>query len=243
MTSSSRGKWRFALEIIGVVLVAAGVVAGFLQWRAAAEGVDVQRRALVAEFSPALRLSLSNVLRASLNSGRRPSVDDPEVAQFLAAHHLSPESVRQYLDELTARAHSAATQITRGQEAASRGDLTAAHEAFARATDDDPTNAYAWANLGAAAELLHKPIDARHAYEQALSIDPSNWLAHYNLGCHLARNHQTDGALAQIRQAIELFHDAARTPAEWTTMMRRIRADDALQDLRDDPRFQRLFAD
>ena len=40
----------------------------------------------------------------------------------------------------------------------------------------------AWSNLGAAVERLHRPAEARRAYERALDLDPVNVQALYNLG-------------------------------------------------------------
>ncbi|HWS72546.1 MAG TPA: tetratricopeptide repeat protein [Thermoanaerobaculia bacterium] len=238
---SKRGRFLSGLKVAAAILT---VVVGALQWRAQVDGVAAQRevgRPASQEIPPAARIGLAQLMRPTLESGRRPSLDDPEIAHFMAAQQLAPESVRNFLTELTARARTAAEAIARGRKAGDAGETAAAYDAFTKATDEDPTNAYAWANLGAAAELLHKPLEARRAYERALAIDSANWLAHYNLGCHLARNHQHDAAIDEIARAVELFRGVARTPGEAASVMRQIRADDALKDLHDDPRFQKLL--
>lgn len=238
---SKRGRLRLCIEVTVAVAAVATVVVGVLQWQAQVDGVRAQRETAFSILTPATRIAIARLLRPTLEAGRQPTLDDPAIARFIAANALAPEAVRSYVDELTARARTAADAIARGKKAADAGDAAKAFDAFTAATDADPSNAYAWANLGAAAELLHRPLDARRAYEHSLAIDPSNWLAHYNLGCHLARNHQHDAAIDQIARAVELFRDVARTPAEAASVMRQIRADDALKDLHDDPRFQKLL--
>ncbi len=106
----------------------------------------------------------------------------------------------------------------------------------------DPSNAYVWTNLGAAAALLNRPGEARRAYERALEIDPNNWLAHYNLGCQLARAGDTESALEELRTAIAQMKQQAGSNAEVQGNLKTMRSDKALGELRNDVRFQQILA-
>jgi serine/threonine protein kinase len=137
---------------------------------------------------------------------------------------------------------SAAAAVTEGKKLADAGDLRGAYEAYERATKADASNAFAWANLGAAAAKLRKSEEAALAYQRALALAPDNWLAHYNLGCLYARAGNADDAYEHISRAVEQLRRQARSPAELETYLKRMRTDDALEELRNDRRFTELLA-
>lgn len=129
--------------------------------------------------------------------------------------------------------------LRRGQQLIVEGNARGAYDAFREAQQLDPSNAYAWTNLGAAAALLGRPDEASSAYKAALAIDGSFWLAHYNLACQYARAGQKQDALAQLESAIGHMRRQS-SPAEAETVMKNIRADGALKELRNEPRFHDL---
>jgi serine/threonine protein kinase len=136
---------------------------------------------------------------------------------------------------------SSAAEVTEGMRLSAGGDIAAAYAAFARAAERDPSNAYAWSNLGGAAAKLGKLDEARHSYDRALAIDPQNWLAHYNLGCLFARNGNREEAFSEVARAVGQLRQQARSKAELESYIRNIRTDDALRTLRTDSRFEALL--
>lgn len=177
---------------------------------------------------------------ATFRMTRKPEVAQPQRGVVTAA-----------VTEVTVTAPAAVTPdqqkvageaLTRGKALVSEGRMAAAYAAFTQATNADPTNAYAWANLGGAAALLKKPDEARKACERALSIDPDNWLAHYNLACQLTGSGKRDEALRHIEITLAQLKRQARTRDELQAVMNTIRADEALGELRNDPRFGELLA-
>jgi serine/threonine-protein kinase len=137
---------------------------------------------------------------------------------------------------------AAAAAITDGKRLASTGDMTGAYAAYERATVADPSSAFGWANLGAAAAMLGRPADAAQAYKRSLEIDPENWLAHYNLGCQLAREGKRDEAFSHVERAVMQLRQQVRSPEKLQSFLDNIRTDQALKDLRNESRFTNLLA-
>jgi len=104
----------------------------------------------------------------------------------------------------------------------------------------DNRTATDWANLGAAAILAGRPSEAMAAYDKALQLDPDNWLAHYNLGCYYARAGKRDDALSHVAAALRSVR--IRGNVDMGSVLKAIRTDSALADLRDDPRLQKILA-
>lgn len=136
---------------------------------------------------------------------------------------------------------SAAAAMARGKKLAAQGRLADAYASFMAATRADPSNAFAWANLGGAAALMNRPLEATLACERALQLDGENWLAHYNLACQLARAGKQDEAIQHLGAAMRRLRRET-SPVELRSMVDNIRADEALRSLRDDPRFNDLLA-
>jgi serine/threonine-protein kinase len=144
--------------------------------------------------------------------------------------------------DLNAKRAVAAAAMTEGKRLASNGDLTGAYAAYERATAADPSSAFAWANLGAAAALLGRPADATQAYRRSLAIEPENWLAHYNIGCQLVREGKQNEAFSHIERAVTQLRQQVRSPAKLQPLLESIRTDEALKDLRNESRFTNLLA-
>ena len=89
--------------------------------------------------------------------------------------------------------------------------------------------------------LLNKQGEATDAYQRALAIRPNNWIAHYNLGCLYARAGRMNEAMEMVGIAVAEMRQQ-RTPVEARSILEDIRKDEALKELRDDPRFAKIVA-
>jgi len=136
---------------------------------------------------------------------------------------------------------SAAADVAAGKRLADAGDFAGAYAAFDRATKADASNAYAWANLGAAAAKLGNHAEATRAYERSLSVDPDNWLAHYNRSCALARAGKHEEALVDLKHAVSQLRLHIRSP-DVDKYIESIRTDESLKELRNDRRFTAMLA-
>jgi serine/threonine-protein kinase len=132
-------------------------------------------------------------------------------------------------------------EISRGKQFIADGRNTDAYAAYVRASKADPSNAMAWANLGAAAAVVDKPIEAVQAYKRALELQPNNWLAHYNLGCLLARAGQSDAAFEHLQRAVAQVKQETHSRDKLHTILNGMRTDESLKELRGDARFNVLF--
>jgi serine/threonine-protein kinase len=172
------------------------------------------------------------------NTGTTTSGTDIEVPGSVPPTNTAPS--RSPADPDAKRVAAAA--LTEGKRLASTGDLTGAYAAYERATVADPSNAFGWANLGAAAALLGRPADSAQAYTRSLTIDPENWLAHYNIGCQLVREGKRDEAFSHIERAVKQLRQQIQSPAKLDSLLEDIRTDEALKDLRNESRFTNLLA-
>lgn len=158
------------------------------------------------------------------------------VHQWTSSSDNKPEPTQ------SASIKGAANDVSTGKRFIEQGDFANAYDAFKRATTIDPSNSYAWANLGGAAAMLGRSSESVQAYDRALTIDPENWLAHYNLGCQLLRLGRRDEAFEHVSRAVGAARRQARSSAEREGMLNSMRRDDAMRELRNDPRFKQLFA-
>lgn len=187
-------------------------------------------------------LLLVLVAFAAFQMRRKPeAVPERPVVASVAA---SPGTTLTVTPELVtpARQQAAAEAITRGKRLAGERKIEEAYAAFAEATRADPGNAFAWANFGGAAALMKKPDEAGAAYQRALAIDPSNWLAHYNLACQLTGSGARDEALQHLEVTVAQLRLQTRSRDELAAVMGSMRADEALEALRNDSRFITLLA-
>ncbi len=216
--------------------VAAALAGGTAEIANAVKG-SLRTKLLVAAFT-----AFMTALAAYLFSDRffalfRPEADDvPGQTSVVRPPPSGPASA----EGAVKKAADAVSAGVRDQE---HGDYAGALDAFKEATATDPSNSFAWANLGAAAAKLGRSTEAVQAYDRALAIDPENWLAHYNLGCQLLRIGKRDVAWDHVSRGVTLARRQARSPAERSATLQRLRHDDAIRELSDDPRFDALFAE
>lgn len=174
----------------------------------------------------------------------RSSVDPSRLVHVSVVQNsmVSPVQSPPQLPRTLGTIKSAADDVTKGRRYVDRGDYASALDAFKRATATDPSNSFAWANLGAAAAMLGRSTESLDAYDHALSIDPENWLAHYNFGCQLLRLGKREEAFVHIVRGVTLARRQTRTPAERKATLDKLRHDESTRELRNDPRFDALFA-
>ncbi|HEV7486084.1 MAG TPA: serine/threonine-protein kinase [Thermoanaerobaculia bacterium] len=176
--------------------------------------------------------------------GRPPATQSnpPSETGIEVTGSVPPTNTPPAPNPVSSDAKRAASEITEGKRLAESGDMAGAFAAYERATKDDPSSAFGWANLGAAAAMLGRPADAAQAYRRSFAIDPDNWLAHYNLGCQLAREGKQDEAFSHIERAVLQLRQQVRSPKQLQSFLENIRTDQALKDLRNESRFTNLLA-
>ena len=196
----------------------------------------LQTWVLLAAGGAVLVLALPIFLLLRPHSRLQEGPVTPTTQPPVAAHPLSQPSpqVRQ-----TNAIQEASQAMSRGQKLADRGLYEDARLEFLRATEADPDNPMAWANLGAASVVTRRVEEARGAYDKALVLAPDNWLTHYNLAILLAREGDRDGAVRHLERFFALIglRDEKRRKA-----IDDLRRDPALRGLVDDPRLRDLVA-
>ncbi len=147
------------------------------------------------------------------------------------SHEVSPAAT-------TGTSIEAATRnLSRGHDLIQQGHYQEARLAFLSATEEDPDNATAWADLGGANSVLGRIEEARAAYERALGLEPDNWLAHYNLAVLLAHEGDRNGAVRHLKAALSLTRNREQKRREIVADLRR---SPSLRTLLTDPRIRPL---
>jgi tetratricopeptide (TPR) repeat protein len=203
--------------------------------KASSKLIDSLPRALTADVEQRLEL----LIRDLYGDGRISANDRSALDQFTREHRLAPQAVQRFEGKLTDRLDDSYRSISQGKALAGQGKYEEARLALDRATQTDPGNAIAWANLGALHVLLGQPLEARTCYEKALSRDPDNWLAHYNLGVLAARSGDRESAFLHLQQALSTL--PAHASQERREVIDGLLREPDLEDLRRDPRFTNLL--
>ncbi len=217
--------------------VAAALAGGTAEIANAVKGT-LRTKLFVATFTAFVGAFATYLFRGHSSADSAPSIRMSVIQQVGTAPAQSPAQTGGTQGAIK----SAADAVSAGNRYVERGDYASALDAFKQATATDPSNSYAWANLGAAAAKLGRATEAVQAYDHALAVEPENWLAHYNLGCQLLRLGKRDEAFDHISRGVRLARRQARTPAERKTTLDKLRYDDTTRELRNDPRFDALFA-
>jgi Flp pilus assembly protein TadD len=165
-----------------------------------------------------------------------------ELSTFITDNKLREDSVQTTKKELMTRIKVASLSINRGLILARQTNFAAARQEFLSATQSDPENSAAWADLGAADMELGRVEEGRNAYDKALVLDPEDWRTRFNFGLFYARVNNSDAALEQFQQ---VFHPSKKGTGPsgqmLTLVLRSAETDPVLGNLRKDPRFQNLL--
>jgi len=192
-------------------------------------------RVLTADVEHRLEL----LIRDLYGDGRISANDRSSIEQFTREHRLASQKVEDFEKKLTGLLDESYRNISQGKSLAAQGKYEEARLALDQATQIDPGNAIAWANLGALHGLLGQSLEARSCYEKALSRDPESWLAHYNLGVLAARSGDRESAFQHLRQA--LAHLPAQASQERREIIDGLLREPDFEDLRRDPQFTDLL--
>src|SRR5262245_6972426 len=92
----------------------------------------------------------------------------------------------------------------------SRHDNAAAKDHIEQVLAADPTNAYAWYNLGVIADATQRTADAVNAYDHAIESDPTFTSAMYNKAILVETKHP-DTAMKIYQQIIRINSNASTT--------------------------------
>jgi tetratricopeptide (TPR) repeat protein len=195
------------------------------------------------DFTPELERQYSVKLRKAYQDDL--SLDPAEIrtlSTFIRDNKLREDSVQTTKKDLMTRIKVASLSINRGLSLARQTNFVAARQEFLSATQSDPENSAAWADLGAADMELGRVEEGRNAYDKALVLDPEDWRTRFNFGLFYARVKNPDAALEQFQQ---VFHPNKRGTGPsgkmLTLVLRNAETDPALGNLRKDPRFQNLL--
>lgn len=190
-------------------------------------------------FRPETRHELEALVRSSFADQLVSPEEQAALDRYVAEQKLSPKAARAIEEDLERRIREADESIARGKELVDLERYAEALRELQAATEKDPGNSIAWADLGAAAVLAGNPGQAQEAYRKALALDPQSWLAHYNLALLCARRGDREAAFDHLRRALAALPDTA--DRERRAMVRGLLEEPSLGPLRDDPRFADLL--
>jgi tetratricopeptide (TPR) repeat protein len=190
---------------------------------------------LEKQYAAKLRQAYQDDLR--LDSSEAEALD-----KFVADNYLNPSSVNAVKSELMSRIGNASQNINRGLDLARQKNFMAARQEFLSATQSDPENSAAWADLGAADIELGRMAEGRSAYDKALVLAPEDWRTRFNFGLFYARVKNPEAALEQFQQ---VFHPSKQGTGPSGQVLKLVLRDaetePVLVNLRKDPRFQELL--
>lgn len=199
---------------------------------------------LIATLPRDITPEIERSLEAHLRGHYRDLRLDPEEAAQLRAYseeqRLAEADVAALERRLLDRLESSGEHLRRGKRLVERRMFAVAEQEYRRATEIDPGDPLAWAQLGAVLAGLSRSAEAFAAYQRALELDPESWLAHYNLAVWYARNGEVGEALGEIEEA--LVSVPLRPGAERQAVIQALLEEPALAAVRGDPRFADLIA-
>lgn len=203
--------------------------------QASQERIDLLPRAL----TPEARQLLESKLRELYKDGRVSTEERRDLDRFTREERLAPATVSTIEDGLKNRLEASQQSISRGQSYTRQAKYEEARQELLRATESDPDNAVAWADLGAVTQHTGQAEEARSCYEKALRLDPGNWVAHYNLGLLQERNGDRNAAFREL--SLALVSLGAASP-ERKAVIEDLLSNSSLSELRKDGRFTTLLS-
>jgi tetratricopeptide (TPR) repeat protein len=195
--------------------------------------LDEQRRGAPKELLALLYDIYSDELKA--DSEQR------QLEEVARKYHVLEAQLLQSEREIQQRWRQAKPDFQQGLRLTETRDFAGAAAAFRRAAQADGENPWVLSNLAAALLEAGQLEEARQTGEKAVQAGPQNWLAHYNLGCLHARKGDKDLALNQLSTALSNLGTDPALPLNRTAVAARMKTDESLKSLRQDPRFQQLL--
>jgi tetratricopeptide (TPR) repeat protein len=201
---------------------------------ASREWIDRLPRALTIETEE----KLEKVLRDVYGDGRISPEERKRLDQFAQEERIAPATLANKEEHLRSKLEASQQSVSRGQSDIRQAKYEEARLEFLRATESDPGNATAWANLGATNQHTGQTDEARACYERALRLDAGNWVAHYNLGLLLERGGDRNASFRHLGLALISLDKA---PNERKAVVEDLLSNSALGELRKDGRFTTLL--
>jgi tetratricopeptide (TPR) repeat protein len=128
----------------------------------------------------------------------RRAIDDDQGQVVILERSGGPPSLA------TPGGEDAGALVRAGSEALDRGDARRAAELFRQAVQRDPSNQWAWNNLGRAYLRLNQVDSAVAAFRKQIEVNPYDQYAHNNLGLAFERLGRRDDALAAFGKQVEV---------------------------------------
>lgn len=195
---------------------------------------------LMQPVSKDLERRLENLLRTAYRDGRMSYEERQRLDAFVSEQRIVPAEALAFERKVTARIETAQRSNSRGSSLVRQRQYEEARSEFQNATEADPGDPIAWANLGAAYMLLGNENDAASCYERALAIDESHWLVRYNLGVLAARKGDSENAFRHFEKALTSIPKTA--DRERRAIVQELLDDPSLNDLRSHPRFVEIMS-
>jgi tetratricopeptide (TPR) repeat protein len=196
------------------------------------------RRAAEQEAQLHLKPQLIALLRTAYQDGTVSPQERADIDSFVLLNRFQPATVQALEKDIAGKVEASNRSLARGNALMARRMVAEARNEFRLATEVDPENSMAWANLGAAESTLGRRAEAKTGLDRALQLDPANWLAHYNLGLLAVREGDRTSAFHHFEQAL-----ATRDPGgqERRALVHELLSEPVLAALRQDPRFEELL--
>lgn len=195
---------------------------------------------LPRDLTPDVEDRLEALVRDLYRDGSMSSDEEKKLNVFAQRERLAQATVSRFESGLRSRIESAHQSLARGKEFLREEKYAEARLEILRATQSDPRDAVAWANLGVVNIAMGRLEEARNCYSKALQLDSGNWVAHYNLGLLSERNGDRETAFRHFEQALAALGPAAAR--ERKAVIENLLHEPALAELRQDSRFPDLLS-
>jgi tetratricopeptide (TPR) repeat protein len=192
-------------------------------------------RDLGAELEP----HLERLLREAHTDGVVSAEEQARLESFVVTNQVSREAAEAFITHLGEKLEAANRSVARGRLLVEQRLPEEARGEFQRATEVDPANSMAWANLGAVHQLLGSSQQGLDCYDRAIELDPRNWLAHFNVALDAARQGNRRSAFDHVAAALAAL--PATAGRERRALMRDLLENPSFEALRRDPRFGEIL--
>jgi Flp pilus assembly protein TadD len=250
LVSKSVINWRFVGPSFAVLVVLSGVGVYWGKVQAELKLADEQRNTVRERsqkpgdksphgLTPDVAARLETLVRNIYRDGAVTPQEKKDLDVFAHNERLAPATMTVFEDRIRSRIETAGQNLAKGKEFLRERKYTEARLELLSATQSDPGDAMAWANLGVVNMAMGRRDEARESYSKALRLDPRNWVAHYNLGLLSERDGDRGAALYHFKQALTAL--GPDTGRERKAVVDEMLHEPLLAGLRQDARFSDLF--